>query len=324
MSRTEDLIATEQLKARLVARRDGAMRCARLSGIDPGKLEAGSWGLTQHDLISEMKGVGLNISTIRAVELLSQEASMLWQEKLADDRTVKSDVKTLADAKKGLNSFVALPVPSSYRVIKRFTSLQDGSKPVDAYLKIVEREKGKDTRQVIAEVNPYFVAIGIVEALGFISDLIEAGVDLEAIILTTTPAALKSALLLSSQGQAPPLCAAAFTQIGIIGFSTVSTLQVLHLVFSGRVSFSPHVAPIDTPRELVEHKVFQGSPSALHAAMAVFDIFPAVKTGGVPLLSWGKTIIPWLWTPLRSLTTKRERLGQKYWVQTPPLTLLSE
>ena len=25
---------------------------------------------------------------------------MLWQEKLADDRTVKSDVKTLADAKK--------------------------------------------------------------------------------------------------------------------------------------------------------------------------------------------------------------------------------
>jgi len=264
MSRTEDLVANEQLKAKLVARRDGATRCARLSNIDPSKLEAGSWCLTQTDLISEMKGNGLNPSTIRAVELRFQEAATMWQERLVEDKSVKADAKTLANAKKGLNSFISLLVPGTYRVIKRFASLQDGSKSVEAYVKMVEREKGKDSRKIVAEINPYFVAIGIREALSFVSDLLAANIELEAIVLTATPAALKSALLLSSQGHIPPLCSAAFSQLG---FSTVSTPQVLHLVFNGRISFSPHVAVVDSPRDLVEHKVYQGSPFALQAAI---------------------------------------------------------
>ena len=171
--------AMETLKAKLTARQEASLRCLRMSdpAAKPESLAAADWGYSKVDLLTELAACGAGTAITSAVGLMSDETALEWQNSTLQDRKVKPNQEELKEARRGLNSFIALPTGTKVTVVKRFESVSDKSLSTDDMCKRVAKLKAEKGGQILISINPYFVGSAIGESLAYISDLISKGCE---------------------------------------------------------------------------------------------------------------------------------------------------
>ena len=118
-----------------------------------------AWVYAKVDLITELTTAGVNTALVTAVRLMGEEASTQWQVDLMSDNKVKPDNETLVEARRGLNSFVGMPVAQRVTVVKRFESVSDKSYTVSDLEKKVTKTRREKGNRIMVSINPYFIPV---------------------------------------------------------------------------------------------------------------------------------------------------------------------